>query len=79
MYNTGTTRTVYASQWRLWERWCMARGVTHLGGDPALVCTYLAERAASGISVAAVDVACSAIRDTHLAAGLVTPDRKSVV
>lgn len=68
-----TTRTVYASQWRLWERWCTDRGVDPLGGDPVLVCAYLTERAAAGLSVAGLDVACSGIRDAYLAAGLVTP------
>lgn len=43
-----TTRTVYAAQWRLWERWCAARGVELLAGDPVILCAYLTERAASG-------------------------------
>lgn len=53
-----TTRTVYACAWRAWERWCAGRGLDPLGGSgakPAVVCAYLAERAADGASTATSD------------------------
>jgi hypothetical protein len=78
------TRTVYASAWRRWERWCARRGIDSrgeraLGADPVAVCTYLAERAADGVSAASVDLACSAIGYHHRRDGLCDPTAAEVV
>lgn len=46
---------------------------------PVAVCAYLADRAGSGITVATLNVACSALRDAHLAAAHPSPlDHPSV-
>ncbi len=68
-----STRTVYASLWRGWERWCTNRGATALPADPAALAAYLVERAADGIAVITLELACSAIRHVHRAHGLPNP------
>jgi integrase len=67
---TSCTRAVYAHAWRQWQRWCAARGLPSLPGDPAALCAYLAERAAHGTAVATLNVACSAIGNRHRTQGL---------
>ena len=62
---TESTQTVYAHAWRVWERWCLARGIPALPGDPVALCAYLAERAESGIAMSTLDGACTAIRHVH--------------
>jgi len=62
---TESTRTVYAYTWRQWARWCAARDLRALPGDPAALCAYLVERAADGIAISSLDLACTAIRHVH--------------
>lgn len=68
-----STRTMYAWAWSKWEAWCAARGVDALPAEPALICAYLTERAADGLSVGTIDTACGAISYTHRCHGLSDP------
>lgn len=68
-----STRTMYDWAWSQWERWCHARGAATLPAEPALVCAYLTERAAAGLSVGSIDLACGAIAYTHRRRGLDDP------
>ena len=68
-----STRTVYDFAWSQWERWCAARGATALPAEPALLCAYLTERAAEGLSVGTIDLACGAIAYRHRMHGLPDP------
>lgn len=68
-----STRTMYDWSWSQWERWCHARGVIPLPAEPALICAYLTERAADGLSVGSIDLACSAIAYQHRRRGLDDP------
>ena len=68
-----STRTMYAWAWSHWERWCTGRGTTALPAEPALVCAYLTERAAEGLSVGTIDLACGAIAYRHRMHGLDDP------
>ena len=68
-----STRTMYDWAWSQWERWCHARGATMLPAEPALICAYLTERAADGLSVGSIDLACSAIAYQHRRHGLDGP------
>ena len=63
--NAQSTRTMYDWAWSQWERWCHARGATTLPAEPALICAYLTERAADGLSVGSIDLACGAIGYQH--------------
>jgi integrase len=68
-----STRTVYDFAWSQWERWCAARGAAALPAEPALICAYLTERAAEGLSVGTIDLACGAIAYRHRMHGLADP------
>lgn len=63
----------------MWERWCTTRGITALTADPAVLCAYLVERAASGIAITILDLACTAIRHVHRTHGLVDPAEDETV
>jgi integrase len=60
-----STHTIYAGAWNRWERWCVARDIDPMPAHPAAICAYLAERAATGPSIGALDTDCSAIAYTH--------------
>jgi integrase len=68
-----STRTVYAWAWSQWERWCAGRGATAMPAEPAMICAYLTERAAAGLSVGTIDLACGAISYHHRMHGLPDP------
>lgn len=70
---TESTRRVYAYTWGQWARWCAARNLSPLPGDPAALCAYLTERAAAGIAVSSLDGACTAIRHVHRMHGAADP------
>ena len=68
-----STRNVYAWAWSQWERWCTGRGATAIPAEPAMICAYLTERAAAGLSVGTIDLACGAISYRHRMHGLHDP------
>lgn len=68
-----STRTMYDWAWSQWERWCTARGAAALPAEPALVYAYLTERAAAGLSVGSIDLACGAVAYQHRRRGLDDP------
>jgi integrase len=70
---TEATRTVYANVWSQWERWCAARGIPALPGDPVALCAYLTERAAAGKATGTLDMSCTAIRHVHRMIGAEDP------
>lgn len=71
--HSDSTRTMYAWAWSHWERWCTGRGVNPLPADPAMISAYLTERAADGLSVGTIDLACGAIAYRHRLNGLDDP------
>jgi integrase len=71
--HSDSTRTMYAWAWSQWERWCTGRGVNPLPAEPAMICAYLTERAADGLSVGTIDLACGAISYRHRVHGLDDP------
>lgn len=74
-----TTRTVYAQVWSQWERWCIARGIPALPGDPLALCAYLTERAEAGKATGTLDMACTAIRHVHRMSRVEDPVASEVV
>lgn len=62
---TESTRRVYAYTWGQWARWCAARDLSPLPGDPDALCAYLTERATDGIAIYSLDGACTAIQHVH--------------
>jgi hypothetical protein len=55
-----STRTIYAGAWQRWERWRAARDIAAMPAHPAAICAYLTDRAATGLSIGALDTDCSA-------------------
>jgi integrase len=74
-----STRKLYAHTWRVWERWCTARGVPALPAEPTALAAYLVERAATGTAVASLNMACTAIRHMHRQHGLANPAEDELV
>ena len=62
---SASTRSCYASQWRVWQAWAGERGQPDLPGDPAAVATFLLDRADAGASIATVRLARAAIGAFH--------------
>jgi hypothetical protein len=62
---TESTRHVYTLVWNQWERWCDARGIPAVPGDPLALCAYLTERAEAGRATGTLDMACTVIRHVH--------------
>lgn len=74
-----STRVTYATNWRTWQRWCTARGVSALPADPVALAAFLVERANNGIAVATLDLACVAIRYVHRTHGHANPSDAEIV
>ena len=64
---------MYAQTWSQWERWCGARGIPALPGDPLALCAYLTERAEAGKATGTLDMSCTAIRHVHRMCGVADP------
>ena len=71
--HAASTREIYRVTWGQWERWCQARGAVPMPASPAIICAYLTDRAAEGISVGTIDMACGAISYTHRRHGFEDP------
>ncbi len=74
-----STRAVYACAWRIWTRWCDARGLPPAPASPQAVCAYLTERAEQGASVSTLELACAAIGAHHRDLDLPDPIRHETV
>jgi site-specific recombinase XerD len=64
------TRTVYESDWRIFEGWCSDRGVDALPTSPATVAAFLAAQAERGLRSATIARRCAAVRHYHRLAGV---------
>ena len=73
------TRRVYGAQWRIFTGWCDEVGLASLPAEPLTVARYLAARAGSGVSIATLRLATSAISKAHEWAKLESPCRDSGV
>ncbi len=66
----GSTQRAYASQWRAFDRWCLAHGCQSLPAAPISVAAYLAHRARAKAALATLNVSLAAVAFAHKAAGL---------
>ena len=73
------TRRVYGAQWRIFTGWCDEVGLASLPAEPLTVARYLTARAGSGVSIATLRLATSAISKAHEWAKLESPCRDSGV
>jgi site-specific recombinase XerD len=67
------TQDAYASDWRIFEAWCRARGLDALPASSAAVCGFLADEASAGKRASTLGRRLAAIRYFHRAAGHETP------
>jgi site-specific recombinase XerD len=67
------TQTAYGSDFRIFEAWCAARGISALPATAAALCGFLADEAAAGRRASTLGRRLAAIRYFHRAAGHDTP------
>jgi site-specific recombinase XerD len=67
------TRRAYASQWRLFDQWCRARGLSPLPAEPAALALFVTERADTGSSVSTINQGVAAVAQRHARAKLASP------
>jgi integrase len=74
-----STREMYASAWRQWERWCRGRGINAMPAAPEALAAFLAERAEAGLTFGTLDGYCSGIAHRHHQERLPDPTANVVV
>jgi site-specific recombinase XerD len=67
------TQAAYGSDFRIFEDWCAARGLSALPATAAALCGFLADEAAAGKRASTLGRRLAAIRYFHRAAGHDTP------
>jgi len=72
----GSTRRVYASDWRIFIAWCAARQIEPLPADPRVVAVFLAAEADAGLKPATIGRRLAAIGHHHRAAGFEPPQTR---
>lgn len=73
------TRRAYGSDFRIFARWCEARGVSHLPAEPGTVATFIAAEAESGTKPSTIGRRLAAIRYAHRLAAQPTPTDDELV
>ena len=74
-----STLDTYAKSWRVWTRWCDARGVTPLPASAEAVARFAAHEADRGMRPGTIEARLSAVAAYHRAAGHPNPaDSKQV-
>lgn len=71
----GATRKAYDSDWKLFERWCVAHGKVALPATPATLALYLTHLATAGRKYSTIRRARIAIGQVHCAANMPRPDQ----
>jgi site-specific recombinase XerD len=67
------TRRAYASDFRIFERWCVAHGLCALPASPAAVAAFIADQAASGAKPSTLGRRIASIKYRHKTAGEDSP------
>jgi integrase len=68
-----STRAAYASDWRLFERWCSEQGLKALPANPAMVAAFLADQVEQGMKPSTLGRRLAAIKHRHQTAGEDSP------
>jgi site-specific recombinase XerD len=71
------TRTAYASDFRIWAAWCLARGLDALAPTPAALCAFLADEAKRGRRPSTISRRLAAIKDRLESEGVLGENEKS--
>jgi site-specific recombinase XerD len=67
------TRKAYASDFRIFQRWCVEHGLVALPADPAAVAGFIADEASRGVKASTLGRRIAAIKYRHKMAGEVSP------
>ena len=67
------TQAAYASDFRIFEAWCLKRGLNPLPAFPESLCAFLADEASAGRRASTLGRRLAAVRYYHRAAGYDTP------
>ncbi len=73
------TRRAYASDWRIFQEWCQARGLPFLPAPPEAVCLFLASQAETGIKASTLGRRLASIKLAHTSAGHESPTNSEKV
>ncbi len=68
-----STRTAYASDFRIFEKWCAEQGLAALPANPAAVAGFIADQAARGMKSSTLGRRIAAIKYRHKTAGEASP------
>jgi|GEM_PF-1532962 len=68
-----STRKAYASDFRIFERWCATQGLAALPADPAAVAGFIADEASRGLKASTLGRRIAAIKYRHKTAGEASP------
>ena len=71
--HSASTRRNYSAAWRRFAEWAEREGHTAKPAAPETVAAYLADRAATGMSIASLRLDAAAVRHAHESAGHVSP------
>jgi site-specific recombinase XerD len=74
-----STRAAYASDWRIFERWCSEQGLMALPANPATVAAFLADQVKSGMKPSTLGRRLAAIKYLHKTAGEDSPTATAAV
>jgi integrase len=73
---SAATQRAYASDWRIFQNWCESRGLQSLPATPAIVATFLASEADSGVKTPTITRRLAAIGYHHRQAGFDPPQQQ---
>jgi site-specific recombinase XerC len=73
------TRRAYSFDFRAFESWCAARGLSPLPANPAAVATFLALEAKRGVKISTIARRVAGIRYAHLLCNLEPPTNAQAV
>jgi hypothetical protein len=67
---SAATRAAYASDFRDWTVWCLARRAVPMPGQPAMIAAYLSHLASSGVKSSTIGRRAAALAYHHRMAGI---------
>ncbi len=68
-----STRTAYASDWRIFARWCETHGLCPIPASPATVAAFLADQVEQGMKPSTFGRRLAALKHAHKTAGEDSP------
>jgi site-specific recombinase XerD len=60
-----STRAAYASDWRIFDRWCVAQDLCPMPANPATVAAFLADQVKAGMKLSTLGRRLAALKHAH--------------